>query len=86
MQAEAYVDSVIELFKNLGVKRYCLLGRCLIWSLHQTVIGSPAMPVIQELQNEVGLVNVRHSDYQGITSILSLIAIAYPSLVWKLAA
>jgi len=26
MQTEAYIDSFVELFKNFGVKRYCLLG------------------------------------------------------------
>jgi predicted ATP-grasp superfamily ATP-dependent carboligase len=34
------------------------------------VTGNASNP---ELQNELALVNVRHSDYQGITSILSLI-------------
>ena len=73
MQAEAYVDSVIELFKNLGVKRYCLLGSMfdmVPYTRPLLVTGNASNP---ELQNELALVNVRHSDYQGITSILSLI-------------
>jgi hypothetical protein len=73
MQAEAYVDSVIELFKNLGVKRYCLLGSMfdmVPYTRPLLVTGNASNP---ELQNELALVNVRHSDYQGTTSILSLI-------------
>ena len=73
MQAEAYIDSVIELFKNFGVKRYCLLGSMFAmvpYTRPLLVTGNASNP---ELQNELALVNVRHSDYQGTTSILSLI-------------
>jgi len=73
MQAEAYVDSVIELFKNFGVKRYCLLGSMfdmVPYTRPLLVTGNANNP---ELQNELALVDVRHSDYQGPTSILSLI-------------
>ena len=73
MQAEAYVDSIIELFKNLGVKRYCLIGSMfdmVPYTRPLLVTGNASNP---ELQNELALVNVRHSDYQGTTSILSLI-------------
>jgi predicted ATP-grasp superfamily ATP-dependent carboligase len=73
MQAETYVDSIIELFKNLGVKRYCLLGSMfdmVPYTRPLLVTGNASNP---ELQNELALVNVRHSDYQGSTSILSLI-------------
>jgi hypothetical protein len=73
MQAEAYVDSVIELFKNFGVKRYCLLGSIfdmVPYTRPLLVTGNASNP---ELQNELALVNIRHSDYQGTTSILSLI-------------
>ena len=73
MQAEAYVDSVIELFKNFGVKRYCLLGSMfdmVPYTRPLLVTGNASNP---ELQNELALVDVRHSDYQGPTSILSLI-------------
>ena len=73
MKAEAYVDSVIELFRNFGVKRYCLIGSIfdmVPYTRPLLVTGNASNP---ELQNELALVNVRHSDYQGPTSILSLI-------------
>jgi PAC2 family len=73
MQAEAYVDSVIELFRNFGVKRYCLLGSMfdmVPYTRPLLITGNASNP---GLQNELALANVRHSDYQGITSILSLI-------------
>jgi len=74
MRAEAYVDSIIELFKNLGVKRYCLIGSMfdmVPYTRPLLVTGNASNP---ELQNELALVNVRHSDYHGITSILTLIS------------
>jgi hypothetical protein len=73
MQSEAYADSVIELFKHFGVKRYCLLGSMfdmVPYTRPLLVTGNASNP---GLQNELALVNVRHSDYQGSTSILSLI-------------
>ena len=73
MRAEAYVDSIIELFKNLGVKRYCLIGSMfdmVPYTRPLLVTGNASNP---ELQNELALVNVRHSDYHGTTSILSII-------------
>ena len=73
MRAEVYVDSVIELFKNFGVKRYCLLGSMfdmVPYTRPLLVTGNASNP---ELQNKLALVDVRHSDYQGSTSILSLI-------------
>jgi hypothetical protein len=73
MQAEAYVDSIIELFKHFGVKRYCLLGSTfdmVPYTRPLLVTGNASNP---ELQNELALVNVRHSDYRGTTSILTLI-------------
>lgn len=73
MQAEAYIDSVIGLFKNFGVKRYCLIGSMydmVPYTRPLLVTGNASNPA---LQNALALVNVTHSDYQGPTTILSLI-------------
>ena len=73
MLAEAYIDSVIELLKTFGVKRYCLLGSMndmVPYTRPLLVTGSASNP---GLQNALALVNVRHSDYQGPTTMLSLI-------------
>ena len=72
-QAEAYVDSVVELFKTFGVKRYCLIGSMydmVPYTRPLLVTGNASNP---ELQNELALADVVHSGYQGPTTILSLI-------------
>ena len=73
MLAESYIDSVVELFKTFGVKRYCLIGSMddmVPYTRPLLVTGSASNP---RLQNELALVNIKQSDYQGPTTILSLI-------------
>ena len=73
MQAEEYIDSVIELFNNFGVKRYCLIGSMydmVPYTRPLLVTGSASNP---GLQNELALADVVHSSYEGPTTILSLI-------------
>ena len=73
MGAEEYIDSVIELFKNFGVKRYCVIGSMydmVPYTRPLLVTGSASHP---DLQNKLTLANVKSSDYQGPTTILSLI-------------
>jgi len=73
MMAEAYVDSVVELLKAFGVKRYCLIG-----SMYDMVPYTRPLLVTGTasnlaLQNDLAVTNVVPSDYQGPTTILSLI-------------
>lgn len=73
MLAEAYVDSVVELLKLFGVKRYCLIG-----SMYDMVPYTRPLLVTGTasnlaLQKELAVTNVTTSDYQGPTTILSLI-------------
>ena len=73
MLAEAYVDSVVELLKLFGVKRYCLIG-----SMYDMVPYTRPLLVTGTasnlaLQKELAVTNVITSDYQGPTTILSLI-------------
>ena len=73
MLAEVYVDSVVELLKTFGVKRYCLIGSMydmVPYTRPLLLTGSASNP---RLQNELAVVNTKHSDYQGPTTILSLI-------------
>ena len=66
MQAEEYIDSVVELLKTFGVKRYCLIGAMydMVPSPRPILVtGSASNP---ELQNRLALDNIRHSDYQGL--------------------
>ena len=73
MMAEAYVDSVVDLLKTLGVKRYILLG-----SIYDMVPYTRPLLVTssagnQSTRNNLSATKVVPSDYQGPTSILSLI-------------
>ncbi len=73
IMAEIYIDSVVELFKTFGVKRYCLIGSMydmVPYTRQLLVTGSASNP---DLQNKLTLANVKSSDYQGPTTILSLI-------------
>lgn len=73
MMAETYVDSVVELLKVFGVKRYCLVGSMydmVPYTRPLLVTGTASNPA---LQNELAVTNVVPSNYQGPTTILSLI-------------
>ena len=73
MGAEEYIESVIELFKIFGVKRYCLIGSMydmVPYTRPLLVTGAANNP---ELQNKLALAGVKSSDYQGPTTMLSLI-------------
>ena len=73
MHAEVYIDNVVELLKTFGVKRYCLIGSMydmVPYTRPLLVTGSASNP---RLQNELAVTNIKHSDYQGPTTILSLI-------------
>jgi hypothetical protein len=73
MLAETYIESVLELLKTFGVKRYCLIG-----SMYDMVPYTRPLLVTGSasnigLQNELAVTKIGHSDYQGPTTILSLI-------------
>lgn len=73
MQADEYIDSVVKLFKTFSVKRYCLIGSMydmVPYTRPLLVTGAGSNLV---LQNELAVANVRYGDYQGPTTILSLI-------------
>jgi len=71
--AEEYVDSVVELFKVIGVKRYCLVGSMYDMVPHTRPLLVTGSASNLGLQSGLGVANVRYSDYQGPTTILSLI-------------
>jgi hypothetical protein len=71
--AEQYIESVVELFNTLEVKRYCVIGSMydmVPYTRPLLVTGSASNP---DLQNKLAPANVKSSDYQGPTTILSLI-------------
>jgi len=73
MRAEEYIDSVNELFKTLGVKRYFLLGSMydMVPYTKPLLVTGSASSV--DLQNLLAVKKVIQSNYQGPTTILFLI-------------
>lgn len=70
--SEDYVESVVQLLQKFNVKRYCLLGSMYDYMPHTRpliVTGSTG----QRAQDNSRL-NVRRSNYQGPTTITSLIS------------
>jgi hypothetical protein len=71
--AEIYVDSVVELLKTFGVKRYGLLGSVydmVPYTRPLLVTGSASN---QGLKNNLSVAKVVAGDYEGPTTILYLI-------------
>jgi len=73
MQAEAYVDSVVELLKAFGVRRYCLIGSVYDMVPYTRPLSVSGSASNQTLQNKLVAANVIPTDYEGPTTILSLI-------------
>jgi proteasome assembly chaperone (PAC2) family protein len=74
MLAEAYVDSVFQLLKSLGVRRYCFIG-----SMYDMVPYTRPLLVTGtasnlRLQKELEVANAIPSDYEGPTTIAYLIS------------
>jgi proteasome assembly chaperone (PAC2) family protein len=74
MLAETYVNSVFDLLKSFGVRRYCLLGAMydmVPYTRPLLVTGSASN---LRLQKELEVAHVVSSDYQGPTTITYLIS------------
>lgn len=71
--AEMYVESILRLLARAGVKRYCLLGSVYDFVPHTRpllVTGGAVGKVGEELKK----MGIESSDYQGPTSITTLIS------------
>jgi len=74
MLAETYVNSVFDLLKSFGVRRYCLMGAMydmVPYTRPLLVTGSASN---LRLQKELEVAHVVSSDYQGPTTITYLIS------------
>ena len=74
MLGETYVDSLFDLLKKFGVKRYCLVGAMydmMPYTRPLLVTGSASN---LKLQKELEVAHVLPSDYQGPTTIAYLIS------------
>jgi predicted ATP-grasp superfamily ATP-dependent carboligase len=77
---EDYADSVLELFKALKVKRYCLLGSMYDAVPHTKPLLVSGRASGQEAEQDLKKTGVRSSSYQGPTTITYLIAQKAPEL------
>jgi len=73
MLAEIYVDSVVELLRAFSVKRYCLIGSMYDMVPHTRPLLVTGAASNLALQNELDLVKVVSSNYEGPTTILHLL-------------
>ena len=71
--AEEYIESVVEVLKTLGVKRYCRIGAMYNAVPHTRPLWVTGSLDGNPLEGIPGVSAMRRSTYQGPTSILNLI-------------
>lgn len=74
LHGEDYTDSVIEVLKHFGVKRYSMIGAMYDMVPHTRQLLVSGGTVDPNNEDEYKLVGVRPSDYQGPTTITYLIS------------
>ncbi len=79
-RGEDYVDSVVELLTELGAKRYCLLGSMYDYVPHTRPLIVTGRAGLAATQQKFEAMGITSSDYQGPTTITSLIAQRAPAL------
>ena len=80
MLGEIYVDSALLLLERLGVKRYCLLGSMYDYVPHSRPLMVTGQAVGKTAQEALWKAVVQSSDYQGPTTITSLVPQRAPKL------
>ena len=78
--AEDFVESVLEVFRVLKVKRYCLLGSMYDAVPHTKPLLVSGRAAGEHAEQDLKKVGVQQSNYQGPTSITNLIAQNCPDL------
>ena len=79
-QAEDFVESVLEVFRVLKVKRYCVLGSMYDAVPHTKPLLVNGRATGKDAEQDLKKVGVQPSNYQGPTSITNLIAQNCPDL------
>ncbi len=74
LYGEDYTDSVIEVLKHFGVKRYSMIGAMYDMVPHTRQLLVSGGTVDASNEDEYKLVGVRPSDYEGPTTITYLIS------------
>jgi len=73
--AEEYIESILQLLKVFGVKRYCRIGSMYSSVPHTRPLRVTGSPGIEQIEGLRGLVSPRRSNnYQGPLSIMSLVS------------
>ena len=72
---EDYTESVVELLKHLGVKRYSLIGAMYDMVPHTRPLLVSGGVGDKDSEEEYRMVNVRPSDYEGPTTITYLVSL-----------
>jgi hypothetical protein len=78
--AEVYVDSVLQLLKRFGVKRYCLLGSMYDMVPHTRKLLVSGGAIGEEAEQDLEKAGIQPSDYEGPTTINFLITQQAPQL------
>ena len=78
--SEVYVDSVLRLLAEFGVKRYCLLGSMYDYVPHTKTLLVTGGGVGEKARRELKELGIESSDYQGPTSISFLISQQAPEI------
>ena len=73
MLAEGYIDSILQVFKRFGVKRYCLIGAMYDMIPYTRPLLVSGTASNSNLQNDLKAAHIISSDYQGPTTIAFLI-------------
>jgi len=74
LYGEDYTDSLIELLKFMGAKRYCLVGAMYDMVPHTRPLLVSGIGNAADTEEENRLINAQPSDYEGPTTITYMIA------------
>ena len=79
-QSEVYVDSMIRLLTKFNAKRYCLIGSMYDYVPHTKPLLVTGRAEEKETQQSLEKMGITSSDYQGPTTIISLLTQQAPKM------
>ena len=78
--ADIYVESILQLLTKFDVKRYCLIGSMYDYVPHTKPLIVTGSANGKETQGELEKLDIEPSNYQGPTTIITLIPQSAPDL------
>lgn len=79
-QSEVYVDSLVRLLAKFNVKRYCLIGSMYDYVPHTRPLLVTGGALGKDAESELERMGIQPSNYQGPTTIVSLIPQRAPDM------